>query len=110
MEDKRAEPRNRPPELQTNGLWDMPTLVNNVETLAWAPAVILLGEASGVREHPGSAPSVPTQSYREAEASRSPIEHQTCRAIEKAGPETDRSGYGSQGRPLGGLATKILRA
>src|SRR6185503_18109352 len=26
IEDKRAEPRNRPPELQTNGLWDMPTL------------------------------------------------------------------------------------
>lgn len=41
MEDKRAEPRNRPPELQTNGLWDMPTLLNNVETLAWAPAIVL---------------------------------------------------------------------
>ncbi|HEY2410952.1 MAG TPA: NAD(P)H-dependent oxidoreductase subunit E, partial [Pirellulaceae bacterium] len=52
IEDKRAEPRNRPPELQTNGLWDMPTLVNNVETLAWAPAVVLFGEASGGRESP----------------------------------------------------------
>src|SRR5206468_8971882 len=41
IEDKRAEPRNRPPELQTNGLWDMPTLLNNVETLAWVPAVVL---------------------------------------------------------------------
>lgn len=41
MEDKRAEPRVRPPELQTNGLWDMPTLVNNVETLAWAPAIVM---------------------------------------------------------------------
>ena len=27
IEDKRAEPRNRPPELQTNGLFDKPTLV-----------------------------------------------------------------------------------
>lgn len=44
LEDKRAEPRNRPPELQTNGLWDMPTLVNNVETLAWVPAVVLREE------------------------------------------------------------------
>src|SRR5439155_19692216 len=44
IQDKRAEPRNRPPELQTNGLWDMPTLVNNVETLAWAPAIVLHGE------------------------------------------------------------------
>lgn len=40
MEDKRAEPRNRPPELQTNGLWDKPTLLNNVETFAWVPAIL----------------------------------------------------------------------
>lgn len=41
LEDKRSEPRNRPPELQTNGLHDQPTLVNNVETLAWVPAIVL---------------------------------------------------------------------
>ncbi len=39
IQDQRAEPRNRPPELQTNGLWDMPTLLNNVETFAWVPAI-----------------------------------------------------------------------
>lgn len=39
IQDERAEPRNRPPELQTNGLWNMPTLLNNVETLAWTPAI-----------------------------------------------------------------------
>ncbi|MBM4075938.1 MAG: NADH-quinone oxidoreductase subunit L, partial [Planctomycetes bacterium] len=41
MENKRAEPRNRPPELQTNGLWDKPTLLNNVETFSWVPAIVL---------------------------------------------------------------------
>jgi len=41
LEDKRAEPRNRPPELATNGLHDCPTLLNNVETLAWLPAIVL---------------------------------------------------------------------
>ncbi|HEX3150176.1 MAG TPA: NAD(P)H-dependent oxidoreductase subunit E [Gemmataceae bacterium] len=41
MEDKRSQPRNRPPELATNGLRDKPTLVNNVETLAWVPAILL---------------------------------------------------------------------
>src|SRR4029079_2535650 len=66
IEDKRAEPRNRPPELQTNGLWDMPTLVNNVEALAWVPAVVLLGEA---------------QALATPAATRA-----TCRAIEKAAP------------------------
>ena len=45
MEDKRAEPRNKPPELATNGLWDKPTLVSNVETFAWAPAIALNGGA-----------------------------------------------------------------
>lgn len=40
MEDKRAEPRIRPPELQTNGLWNCPTLLNNVETFAWVPRIL----------------------------------------------------------------------
>src|SRR6185436_9967794 len=44
IEDKRAEPRNRPPELQTNGLFDKPTLLNNVETLAWVPSILLKDE------------------------------------------------------------------
>jgi NADH:ubiquinone oxidoreductase subunit F (NADH-binding) len=46
MEDKRSEPRNKPPELLTNGLWDMPTLVNNVETLAWVPYIAIHGGAA----------------------------------------------------------------
>src|SRR5205085_7659016 len=47
MEDRRAQPRNRPPELATNGLRDKPTLVNNVETLAWAPAILLRHDERG---------------------------------------------------------------
>ncbi len=43
MEDRRGQPRNRPPELTTNGFRDKPTVVNNVETLAWAPAIVLFG-------------------------------------------------------------------
>jgi NADH:ubiquinone oxidoreductase subunit F (NADH-binding)/NADH:ubiquinone oxidoreductase subunit E len=88
IEDKRAEPRNRPPELQTNGLWDMPTLVNNVETLAWAPAIVLLGES----QSPTASAAV----------------RQACRAIEKTAPDTDKSWYGGQGRPFGQLARIIL--
>jgi NADH:ubiquinone oxidoreductase subunit F (NADH-binding)/NADH:ubiquinone oxidoreductase subunit E len=45
MEDRRAEPRNRPPEVATNGLWNKPTLVSNVETLAWVPSILLRGGA-----------------------------------------------------------------
>ena len=41
LEGKRSEPRNRPPELQTNGLYDQPTILNNVETFAWIPSILL---------------------------------------------------------------------
>ncbi|HZL88561.1 MAG TPA: NADH-ubiquinone oxidoreductase-F iron-sulfur binding region domain-containing protein [Pirellulaceae bacterium] len=47
IQDERAEPRNRPPELQTNGLWNMPTLLNNVETLAWVPAIVTTSTGDG---------------------------------------------------------------
>ncbi|MFM8707284.1 MAG: NADH-quinone oxidoreductase subunit L, partial [Planctomycetia bacterium] len=30
MEDRRGQPRNKPPQLETNGLYDKPTLVSNV--------------------------------------------------------------------------------
>lgn len=43
MESHRAQPRNRPPELMTNGLMDKPTVVNNVETLAWTPRIMMSG-------------------------------------------------------------------
>ena len=41
MSDRRGEPRNMPPKLETNGLEDLPTLVSNVETFAWVPFICL---------------------------------------------------------------------
>jgi NADP-reducing hydrogenase subunit HndC len=43
IEGKRGEPRSRPPYPTTNGLWDRPTVVNNVETLANVPPILLHG-------------------------------------------------------------------
>lgn len=43
IEGKRGEPRSRPPYPTTNGLWNKPTLVNNVETLANIPPIIFHG-------------------------------------------------------------------
>jgi NADP-reducing hydrogenase subunit HndC len=43
IEGKRGEPRSRPPYPTTNGLWNKPTLVNNVETLANIPPIIRNG-------------------------------------------------------------------
>ncbi len=41
MSDRRGEPRNMPPKLETNGLQDSPTLVSNVETFGWVPFICL---------------------------------------------------------------------
>ncbi len=43
IEGKRGEPRARPPYPTTNGLWNKPTVVNNVETLANVPPIIRNG-------------------------------------------------------------------
>lgn len=43
IEGKRGEPRPRPPYPTTNGLWQKPTLINNVETLANVPAILRHG-------------------------------------------------------------------
>jgi NADP-reducing hydrogenase subunit HndC len=45
IEGNRGEPRARPPYPTTNGLWGLPTLINNVETLANIPAIIREGAA-----------------------------------------------------------------
>ncbi len=43
IEGKRGEPRPRPPFPAVKGLWEKPTLLNNVETYANIPQIILNG-------------------------------------------------------------------
>ncbi len=43
MEGRRSEPRIRPPRLAEAGLWDRPTLLNNVKTFAYVPSIIERG-------------------------------------------------------------------
>ena len=45
MEGKRAEPRNKPPFPVTHGLWNKPTVLNNVETFANVPQILSRGVA-----------------------------------------------------------------
>ena len=57
LEDKRGEPRNKPPYPGSRGLWGRPTLINNVETLAMVPVILRRGaewwKAQGIRGHDG---------------------------------------------------------
>jgi NADH-quinone oxidoreductase subunit F len=45
LEGKRGQPRLKPPFPATNGLYDAPTVVNNVGTLASVPYIVLGGAA-----------------------------------------------------------------
>lgn len=61
IEGKRGLPRHRPPYVAQVGLFDRPTLVNNVETLYWVPEIVEKGadwfanqgkgESKGVRSY-----------------------------------------------------------
>ncbi len=43
MEGKRSEPRDKPPQTGTHGLWQLPTLAHNVESLTVAVAILNKG-------------------------------------------------------------------
>jgi len=45
LEGKRSEPRNKPPFPVMHGLWNKPTVINNVETFAFAAAILAKGAA-----------------------------------------------------------------
>ncbi len=57
MEDRRGEPRNKPPFPGQKGLFGLPTLINNVETFAHAAGILHRGvewwRAKGVRGRAG---------------------------------------------------------
>jgi NADH-quinone oxidoreductase subunit F len=59
LEGKRGQPRLKPPFPATNGLYDAPTVVNNVGTLASVPYIILGGadwyKALGPESSPGTS-------------------------------------------------------
>jgi NADH-quinone oxidoreductase subunit F len=58
LEGKKGWPRNRPPRLTVKGLYQKPTVVNNVETLANVPVIISRGAAEfkkvGTPKSPGT--------------------------------------------------------
>ncbi len=62
LEGKRGQPRLKPPFPATNGLYDAPTVVNNVGTLASVPCIVLGGAewwkaiaAEGAEGSPGTS-------------------------------------------------------
>ncbi|MBL0173186.1 MAG: NADH-quinone oxidoreductase subunit NuoF [Gemmatimonadaceae bacterium] len=59
LEGKKGYPRNRPPRLTVQGLYQKPTVVNNVETIANVPFIVNNGSAAfkaiGTPKSPGTS-------------------------------------------------------
>jgi NADH-quinone oxidoreductase subunit F len=59
IEGNRGMPRHRPPYPVEKGLWDQPTVINNVKTFASVPAVVAHGaswyKSIGTEKSPGTA-------------------------------------------------------
>jgi NADH-quinone oxidoreductase subunit F len=59
LEGKRGWPRPRPPRTAVRGLWNKPTLINNVKTLAYVPLIIDRGatwfSSTGTGDSKGTA-------------------------------------------------------
>ncbi|MBU6429105.1 MAG: hypothetical protein KGR26_08860, partial [Cyanobacteria bacterium REEB65] len=71
LEGKRGYPRLKPPFPATNGAWDCPTCVNNVETLATVPWILAHGGAEYAKlgvfvpgDEPGKPPKVDSRGTR----------------------------------------------
>ncbi|KAI4453948.1 nadh-quinone oxidoreductase subunit f [Holotrichia oblita] len=58
VEGHRGEPKQKPPHLAEDGLWNKPTVLNNVETFANIPPIILKGvnwfKSMGSEKSPGT--------------------------------------------------------
>ncbi|HEV2422164.1 MAG TPA: NAD(P)H-dependent oxidoreductase subunit E [Candidatus Acidoferrales bacterium] len=58
IEEKRAEPRNKPPFPGINGLWQKPTVINNVETFSNVPLILVRGADWFKSQGDGGAPGL----------------------------------------------------
>jgi NADH:ubiquinone oxidoreductase subunit F (NADH-binding) len=109
MEDRRAQPRPKPPDVATNGLWDRPTLVGNVETFAWVPVVARRGGGAAYAGlgHPAPGRKEPYQGARLLSVSGD-VERPgvyEVRVGEPFGSLLDRAGGVRGGRGLRAVAT-----
>ena len=76
LEGKRGQPEQRPPHPAERGLFDRPTLVHNVQTLAAVPWIVREGadafRATGTSEQPGHRPRAGPDARRQERHRRGP--------------------------------------
>ena len=106
IENKRAQPDQRPPYPARRGLWGRPTVVNNVETLALVPWIVNNGSASfadvGDERYPGTTLVQVSGAVAKPGIIELPLGMSIRRIIELAGAATDAKAV-LVGGPAGGF-------
>jgi formate dehydrogenase len=112
LEGKRGLPRHRPPYVAARGLFGLPTLVNNVETLALAPEILTRGgawfAAQGVRGAKGLRSFSVSGRVRAPGVVRAPAGSTARELIERCGGMAD--GHVFRAYLPGGASGGILPA
>jgi NADH:ubiquinone oxidoreductase subunit F (NADH-binding)/NADH:ubiquinone oxidoreductase subunit E len=112
LEDRRGEPRNKPPFPGQKGLRGKPTLMNNVETFAWATTVAARGadwwKAQGVNGATGLKAMAVSGHVARPGVYEIPMGTTVAELIERAGGVED--GRALKGFAPGGASSHFLPA
>ncbi|MSP25975.1 MAG: nitroreductase family protein [Myxococcales bacterium] len=112
LEDRRGEPRNKPPFPGQAGLFGEPTLINNVETFALVPAILHGGaeawKARGVRGASGTKMISISGDVAVPDVYEIPMGTSVLELIERAGGMRD--GQALYGFLPGGASSNFLAA
>lgn len=101
LEDRRGEPRNKPPYPGTSGLWGQPTLINNVETFAHATTILHHGPDWW---HDLGRPGFSGQKFLSVSGDVAQAGVQLVPSGVTLGEVLERCGGMRDGRPLGAVA------
>ena len=100
IEGYRGEPRNKPPFPVDKGLFDKPTVINNVETLVNVPGIVMEGGQAyariGTEDSTGTRLFCLSRPDREARAVRGAVRHHAAR-VAGAGRRRDRRAAAADG-------------
>jgi NADH-quinone oxidoreductase subunit F len=113
IEGKKGYPRNRPPRLTVRGLYQRPTVINNVETLSNVTAIVSMG-GEAFRQI-GTAKSPGTQLVSISGHVQRPGVYEVEYGTPLAKFVYEDCGGGLDGTPIkcivpGGISTKVLTA
>jgi NADH:ubiquinone oxidoreductase subunit F (NADH-binding) len=111
VEGRRGMPRNRPPFPSDKGLWNSPTCINNVETLANVPLILEKGEkwfrSFGTPDAPGTKVFALSGKIKNRGLIEVPMGTPIRRIIETMG-DGSSSGKQIKAVQVGGLAGGII--